>query len=76
MTTDVNEIQSDYLFARPSLIEGVARMVDFGGSLNAYNNSATGAEADERAMLEDWKAVGRDLRVVLDQLSDGSDEPQ
>jgi hypothetical protein len=51
-------------------------MVDFGGSLNAYNQSATGAEADERAMLEDWKAVGHDLRVALDQLSDGSDEPQ
>lgn len=76
MTTDLDEIQSDYLFARPSFIEGIARITDFGGALNAYNQSATPLEADERAMLEDWKAVGHDMRVALDQLSNGSDEPR
>jgi len=43
-----NEIVSDYLYARPSFMEGLARMVDIGSSLNAYNYSHGGAGfADE-----------------------------
>ena len=63
-----DEIQSDYLFARPSFIEGIARLVDLGGTLNTYNASRTPEEADARALYEDWKAVGHDLRLALEQL--------
>ncbi|MHB8091863.1 MAG: hypothetical protein ACYDH8_09760 [Syntrophales bacterium] len=54
-----------FLFARPSFIGGVARLFDFGGTLNSYNISATGELADARAFDQDWKAIGDDMRVVL-----------
>jgi hypothetical protein len=63
-----DELQSDYLFARPSFVEGVGRMVDVSNSMNMYNYSRDGAEADARAIQQDWKALGHDVRVALDQL--------
>jgi hypothetical protein len=52
---------SSFLFARPSLTEGVARIVDFGNTLNSYNSSMTPEQADFFAILADWRAVGQDL---------------
>ena len=57
--------RSSFLFARPSLLGGAARLLDFGGTLNSYNVSATGQIADARAFREDWKAIGDDMRDVL-----------
>ncbi len=68
MSINLDELQSDYLFARPSLIEGVGRIVDLPNSLNTYNYARNGAEADARAIYQDWKALGHDLRVALEQL--------
>lgn len=55
---------TDFLYARPSFLEGVARLVDIRGSLNVYNHSVTGEEADQRALMMDWKAVGDALRTA------------
>lgn len=66
--TDQDLIRSDFLFARPSFLEGVGRIIDVAGSLNMYNVSRTGEEADARAIYEDWKALGSDMRVALEQL--------
>jgi len=63
-----DEIHSNYLFARPSFVEGMARMMDVSNSLNTYNQSRNGPEADARAIYEDWKALGHDVRVSLEQL--------
>jgi len=52
---------SSFLFARPSYIEGVARIMDFGNTLNEYNSSLTAEQADFFAIASDWRAVGRDL---------------
>jgi hypothetical protein len=71
MTTDLaDELQSDYLFARPSLMEGIGRLVDFSGSLETYNTEPTPAQSDARAIGRDWQAIGHDLRVALDELRD------
>lgn len=58
---------SDFLFASPSFLSGMARTIDLGAALNwnSYNMSRTGEEADIRAIAQDWKAVGRDLRRAL-----------
>jgi hypothetical protein len=53
------------LFARPSLIEGLARIMDFGHTLNTYNYSHSGEEADIKALRKDWQAVGIDLESAL-----------
>lgn len=65
---DRDDLQSDYLFARPSFIEGIARLIDPTGSLNSYNRAPTPESADARALAEDWRAVGHDVRVALDEL--------
>ncbi len=49
---------SNFLFARPSFVEGIARLIDVGGSLNVYNTSPDGVTADTRALDADWRAVG------------------
>lgn len=49
---------SSFLFARPSFVEGVARLIDVSGSLNTYNTSPDGVTADTRALDADWRAVG------------------
>jgi hypothetical protein len=58
--------RSFFLFARPSFVGGVARLFDFGGTLNTYNISATSEMADARAFYEDWKAIGDDMRAALE----------
>ena len=56
---------SDFLFARPSFIEGIARVLDFGNTLNTYNESLTPEMADEIAMWLDWSMVGKDISKAL-----------
>lgn len=56
---------SFFLFARPSFVEGAARILDFGDTLTEYNRSSSEAEADYNALLADWSAVGQDMRDAL-----------
>lgn len=62
---------SDFLFVRPSLARGVARLVDIGGTLDrtAYNFSETPAEADTRALLSDWQALADDVAGAFEETS-------
>jgi hypothetical protein len=54
-----------YLYATPSFLEGVARLFDFTGSLNAYNCSDSPNQADFKAISSDWMVVGGDLRKAI-----------
>ncbi len=56
---------SNRLFAEPSFIEGMSRVLDIGGTLQEYNTSATEAEADMTAVKNDWRAVGNDMKMVF-----------
>lgn len=56
---------TDLLFARPSFLEGVARLLDFGSTLNEYNGSDTPEDADLAALRSDWEALGQDYRSAL-----------
>lgn len=53
------------LFAEPSFIEGMARNLDIGNTLRAYNESPTEHEADIDALKNDWRAVGDDIRSSI-----------
>lgn len=59
------EIISSQLFARPSLIEGAARSLDLGATLQEYNASETENEADTKALKSDWYAIGIDLKYAV-----------
>lgn len=60
---------------RPSLVSGVARILDFGNTLTVYSPTASGSQADLRAAWADWRAVGGDMWTALDtyQYRQGSD---
>jgi hypothetical protein len=54
---------SDFLFARPSFLLGLARTLDISGQFAVYNESKTGQEADFRARVCDWMVVQQDLNA-------------
>ena len=65
-------MRSDFLFARPSWLSGVARTLDLTGVFDDYNYSPTEARADAKALLCDWRVVGE---VIRDAMKAFSSEP-
>ncbi len=59
------DVQSLFLCARPSLVEGMARLLDFGNTLSEYNSSLTPAQADFLALRRDWGLTGHDWATAL-----------
>lgn len=53
------------LFANPSFVEGMSRILDIGNTLREYNESETEQGADIDALKNDWRAVGDDLRASI-----------
>jgi hypothetical protein len=65
---------TDFLFAMPSFWSGAARVVDISGSLDMYNASRSGREADALAARLDWIVVGKDIETAIDSYRD-DDKP-
>ena len=61
-------MRSDFLFATPSFLSGVARSLDLVGQFDEYNDSPNGAIADWFALLADWRVVGSDLTLAMDNV--------
>lgn len=57
-----------FLFARPSLLEGMARVVDLGGTLNEYNFSLDESQADRLALKADMAALRVDIAAAREIL--------
>lgn len=60
-----SRVTTDVLFARPSFVSGIARLLDWYGFYDAYNTSRNGREADYRALLSDWCVVGQDIQDAM-----------
>ena len=58
-------VRTSTLVTKPSFLYGIGRAVDLGGTFNSYNRSESGAEADRRAIADDWKVVGEDLERAM-----------
>jgi hypothetical protein len=67
---------TSFLFARPSFLEGMSRALDLGGTLQEYNRSRSGIDADETALRMDWMALEEDIRRVNKSLSEANGETQ
>jgi hypothetical protein len=67
------QIQSDFLFARPSFASGAASTFDLWGQLTDYNSSATPAEADANAIFSDWAITGQDIFDAIEQCASECD---
>jgi len=59
---------STFLFARPSFVEGMARLLDFGGSLSEFNSSLTPEQADCLALRMDWRLIGQDFQEAVSRV--------
>ena len=70
-----NDIDTTFLFSTPSLLSGMARMLDIYGQLDSYNISETEEMADAKALYSDFRIVGQDLRQAIESLSDDKDDP-
>ena len=64
------------LFARPSLIEGIARIVDIGTTMQMYNTSKSENAADVQALKQDWQIVGNDLSFSIKNYEQGTKKPE
>jgi len=56
------------LFARPSLLEGAARALDVGATLQEYNFAGSPHQADGWALSADWRAVCEDFGVAWEEI--------
>ena len=66
--------ETDFLYAQPSFIGGVAAVLDMGGTLREYNASPNGEIADARAIMSDWIVTGNDIRSAIGIASEQADD--
>ena len=64
---------TDFLFARPSVLTGLARILDFGNTLHEYNFAPSPELADYLAMQSDWAVTGQDMWAAISRFQT---EPQ
>jgi len=57
--------RSSFMFALPSVWEGIARTFDLAGNYDEYNGLWAGSESDAAALHQDWCAVGDALREAI-----------
>ncbi len=50
------------LFAEPTFLRGLAKVLDLGNTLDYYNSSESPEQADVDALRADWNIIGQDLR--------------
>jgi hypothetical protein len=62
---------SDYLFARPSLLEGIARNIDLFGTLNEYNTLPFPIDADLQAHYNDIACLQKDMSYAVHEVIGG-----
>ena len=62
---------TDFLYARPSALEGIGRNVDLFGILNYYNTSSNSHEADMKARQADIEILKKDFRIAYGKVING-----
>jgi hypothetical protein len=69
-------MSSDFLFAQPSFLTGIARLLDLGGIFDVCNERLTGEEADAAASYADWRMTGEDLTRAIAEYRNQSSAQQ
>lgn len=77
---NIKSSPSLFLVAAPSFAEGMARVVDLGGTLNEFNSSLNTSQADRLALRADMLALRNDIAIAREQLRNeithGKNQPQ
>ena len=71
MNTKLMDSRSGFLFAKPSILEGIGRNIDLFGILNSYNYSQNGHQADLKAMRNDIAGLKKDFYDAYGIVIDG-----
>jgi len=66
-------METDFLYAKPSTLSGVARTLDLGAQFDDYNSSLNGEQADAIATGLDWHLAGRELWEAFDRMTAEND---
>lgn len=67
MDENIKHSNTFYLFAIPSIIAGIGQVIDIAGTMEVYNDSKSGEEADYKAIQNDAIQIGRDMRAALEK---------
>lgn len=60
-----------YVFDLPSILSGVSRIFDLGGTLEDYDPTfRNGPEEDLAALRSDWIVIGQDFRDAITTYAD------
>ena len=63
---------TDFLFAKPSVLEGIGRNIDLFGILSKYNTSESGHEADMKARQNDIETLRNDFKTAYRMVINGN----
>ncbi len=59
---------SDFLFAPPSALSGIASVSDLGATMFMFNESGSVQQADFFALRQDWLMIGNDMKAAVGKL--------
>jgi len=56
-----SDVKTDFLIPETDFATGMGSVASVYGKYYDYNYSETGAEADAKALYNDWRMVGKDI---------------
>lgn len=62
--------RATFLFSMPSTLDGMAEIFNVPGNNHVqYSTSRSGAEADRRALTQDWAAYADEMRMAAKRVA-------
>lgn len=65
-----NQFNTDFLFSTPTYLSGASNIFNIGGNFYDYNVSKSEAEADCKAIRNDFNMIGNDLDYAISEVID------
>lgn len=60
--------RTDFLFKKRNFFTGAASVFNISAANKDFNTSATGEEADYKALKSDWEMIGEDFKKSVKKL--------
>lgn len=68
--TKFRRYKTNRLFHRATFIDGIGSIINFAGNYYNFNYSKSSEEADRKAIENDWRVVGDDIRNATKKAKD------
>jgi hypothetical protein len=66
--TKVKQFKTNFLFPRASVMHGFGSIFNVAGNYFDFNYSESGEEADKKAIENDWRVIGNDIRGAISKM--------